>query len=1317
MIEHTSQIRFDKKFIEKLLEKLKVGNTRSIHLNAIPGRWVTRLDLYNLSKVNENLPSEFINTLLNNDSFSFCISYDGIDLGELTTDQQKDLSLLTKRLNSLVIENNDNYQEFGIKNFGLGYPILIKRDRADPSKIIKAPLFLWYLDVERSIQNKNTWHIKKEEDYPIKLNEILISHLSKDESIQLEQIPKEILEDGILDKDELLELCNSILSQLSVKTHDMNPRISKCPDSKTIDAIAKSSAWIQWSGVLGIYRSQKETIIHATEELLDKADDLNKDKLVLHKFQTSTVSSIETDPSKEEIINTLTKDEIKLIQGPPGTGKSQSITAIISNALANKVKCLLVCEKKTALDVIQSNLDKAGIGNFSIIIDDINKDRKKVIKKARQIKENDTYYNFSEGEFNNNYKKFCRLKNELNSKYAELLKSVFGNFSCKRLLGLYLRFSRLDNFQYITERLDNDFLNYTHDEYTQYLNIIEEAGYLYKELEKNVENIFDRLNENLFSDDYKWSTYENVRRNTDDFLNVLTITNSYISKITENHCSVKGVSLFKLDVLENCEQYIAEAIPIFEDLKKSFCEFHVLDSKARVKRGFGQTSFLLCAAIFSTKYKKMYLHRKNISRLYPEAHKFLSLLTKFGFTDFVSKNDFNSYEELYLNLEAIMSQLYKLRSRLKIIRNTEIQLKKVERKLSTLKSKQIYNSNILSYSSLENYQRLFAYYRNFAEEISAVHNHLDAYESYHNWKYFLSKCNADEVRILNILKDISPDEWVDVFRAWYYRGALMNFGNKSNVGFNKSDAKLIHLSELHATLKKQQVERIGYIWNKKQNTKLSNFKYNFNILYNLRKNKTFARRNSLRKIIETDLDLFTTLFPVVLTNPNVVNAIFPLKPGLFDIVIFDEASQLRICDTFTSMIRGQYKIIAGDKHQMPPSNYFQSRTELIDIENDDDDSVFTHEDEQALLAEAESLLAYAEDLKHVSKSYLDFHYRSEHPALIDFSNCAFYGGNLIPFPEQHVYKPIEFREVNGRYESRTNIREVEEVLKIISDEIHPDNNGIYPSVGVATFNINQRNLLIECLNKGAEENQLFAQKMQKLNEKNLFVKNLENIQGDERDIIIISTTYGIKPDGSFSQNFARLNRIEGYKLLNVLVTRAKKKLYVCTSIPREKYLAYSDMIYREGNNRKAIFYAYLAYAEAISNHNNEAAENIMKQLKKQSYEAPRVLAGDGGLSESPFEEEVYVELLEHIPEGKIIQQHKIGGFRLDFLIKTDSKDIVLECDGKTYHQSDEAYAYDTYRKKELEKMGFLVYNIWSSNWFQDKEQEIKKLLQYIKNVQ
>ncbi|MBP9812052.1 DUF559 domain-containing protein [Candidatus Gracilibacteria bacterium] len=1347
MKEINSQIKFDEGFIKKLLDKLKIGNTRSIHLNAIPGRSATRLDLFQLSNIEENLPKNFIDLLLNNESFSFEISYDNIDLGKLTDIEKQGLSLITRKLNTIVIENNDNFLEFGIKNFGFGFPLLIKRDKADPTKIIKAPLFIWNLDIERSYQNKNTWFIKRDEDYSIKLNELLISHLAKDESIQLEKISKDVLDDGLLDEAELLDLCENILSQLNGKEENIQIKIEKCPEAKQIEDIANSKPWIQWSGIMGIYLSQKETIIQSTEELLENIHDFQNKTLVLEKFQTSTITSIDTDPSKDEILNTLTKNEIKLIQGPPGTGKSQSITAIISNALANGVKCLIVCEKKTALDVIEKNLEKAGLGKFSVLIDDVNKDRKKVIEKARDANDAIESISFSELEYKSNYKNYCNIKEDLTKKYSEPLKKIFGDFSWKHMIGLYLRFSKSSNFAQVKEKLSYDFLQFTHDEYTQYLNIIEEAGYLYEEVEEGSEINFRTFRKEIYNSKFSLTELNKIKENIRNhelkiaeiiiFLeklnnNDITYTtyfdwhNNFLSNEEIEKEDLHSSVSYPIDIFGSLESPLSLSPRVHREVIVSIIN-NIDKISSLYKEGeqiLGSKFYHVNNSKFFSKFYNVILLKSRINQIIEEIYQLFEIVI----SDILKVQDSDLYSvclnklrtknigKLYDLCLLFLGDANKNLSCLVKLINIEDKLLKYESELMvSIKESSILNTTVDSYYSKRNLNTLQNYYKDLSGKLNEVTSHLSSYESYHNWKHFELKRNKNELKVLNVLKTIPAKEWKDTFRAWYYRGVLLKYEEHSEAGFNKSDKKLQQLTELHQELKIQQLKQIKHLWNKKRINKISSFNHNFNALYNLRKNKSFGRRNSLRKIVETDLDLFTTLFPVILTNPSAVNSIFPLQQGLFEIVIFDEASQLRISDTFTCLIRGQYKIIAGDKHQMPPSSYFQSNSETLEEETENED-IFTEEDEQRILAESESLLQYAEDLNNINKSYLDYHYRSEHPALIEFSNYAFYGGNLIPFPPREVYKPIDFRAVNGRYDTRTNSAEIAEIVNIIRDELHPDQSGNYPSVGIATFNINQRNLIIETLNSIAESDELFAQKLQILREKGLFVKNLENIQGDERDIIIISTTYGIKSDGKFSQNFARLNRIEGYKLLNVLITRAKKKLFLCTSIPKEKYLSYNEIIQNEGNNKKGILYAYLAYAEAISNNDNLAAEIILRTLVNQSYETPRIISQNDGLSESPFEEEVYQDLLEHFNYTDIIQQYKVGGFRLDFVIKTKLNDIVLECDGKSYHQSDEAHAHDIYRQKELEKMGFIIYRIWSTNWFQDKENEMQKLLQFIENL-
>jgi len=481
------------------------------------------------------------------------------------------------------------------------------------------------------------------------------------------------------------------------------------------------------------------------------------------------------------------------------------------------------------------------------------------------------------------------------------------------------------------------------------------------------------------------------------------------------------------------------------------------------------------------------------------------------------------------------------------------------------------------------------------------------------------------------------------------------------------------------------------------------------------------RRNSLRTIVNREFELFTDFFPVLLVNPSVCSSILPLEEGIFDVVIFDEASQLRLEDTYAALIRGKAKIVSGDKHQMAPSSYFEGSGALLDpIDDEIEDSEDEFSDRTALqaaqlnLADSESLLAYAVD-KGFVESYLKVHYRSKHPYLIDFSNHAFYGNRLMPVPAKEHYTPIEYLQIDGLYEGQVNKQEALKVVELLQ-QIMKDAKDSIPSVGVATFNIYQRNLILEELSAVRQNDTVFDSLMAQAGD-SFFVKNLENIQGDERDIIILSTTFGRKADGSFSQNFGPIIQGKGHRMLNVIITRARSKVYVCTSFPQEYVGQYPNLIQQKGNKGRGILYAYFTYAKAVSEGNDELRRGILQLLSQyctdKLYEPAEFSLG----SESPFEDEVFEQLAQHIGADRLEQQHSVGGFRIDIVVKSKISHkplIAIECDGAKYHNSPEAYAWDSFRQEQLERHGFIFHRIWSIKWWDDANGELKRLLDFIR---
>lgn len=1399
-----SQLKFSKGFLEKLLSKLTIGNGRSIHLNAVPGKLKTRLDVTDLAITEENKKEDatardFLNDLLTKDKFSFKISWNKKNQNNMSDDVKQKLHIVTKRLDSIVVDNEDMYLETGIRNFGFGFPLLVKPDIKDSKKVIIAPIFIWSLDIEKS-NVKNEWIISKNEDSPIKVNELLASHIENDENIKIPQLTSVELDDNVLSQQEIMDYIAKLFKVLGVKEVPTNFTLDKCPTKDTIESITGDKAWVQWSGVFGLYRSQKESIIESTRELLNNIDKFNAEDLEIEPFQTSTTSSFDMDPSQSEIINTLNNDEFKIIQGPPGTGKSQAISAIISNALANGAKTLVVCEKKTALDVLANNLEKKNLDTFCIVVDDSAKDRRAIVTKARDLQEYGVPYikGFDKDAFEKSHDSFIKLRNEINAAYNESSRPIFAGDNWKEIVGKYLKYSKSENFDAVKDKFAKLKFAFNPEEMRGFIDKIRAGEALYEQLSDVNEEVFYILNfadfgenvtikdkneiksrieksKKIIEDALKYIQKESfvtdglsiaskTKRLTAEIENAVSCSAlcDYARKFQKQTVSRKNTAEF-LDKLEEFNDFVKKLSPVVNKvevddnlLKKLSIIENTTTAKDKINELYASGTNLVGDKFNN---KKIGIISRLFSSAAVEATAVLSeiktLFEKIKYSD----KELNEYLNIQINLRAwdeyatISDSMADIKKLCTEISHSQDKMSKYlfdiaeqicSQSISLDKYKKtcediIECKNFIWYADeaivriFPNVRYLKGEYENIKEyetvlnklshDLDALYDNLQSVNIVNSW----IKYRDSEKALFSILLKLPPREWEEVFTGAYYYNFLLDFEANSKSGLPRNDSKLKLLRKLYNELQEQTIKKIYDYWYEERANAIEKveYKYGFKSLFALKKNQKFGKRLSLRQIIQKDFKSFTSLFPVIMVNPIVANELLPLKQGLFDLVIFDEASQLRVEDVYTAMIRGKYKIIAGDRHQMPPSNYFAAGIDgIADTSEEDDDTEVNAKIGQGNMLDAESLLEFSEYLEKKNMSYLDFHYRSKHPALIEFSNTAFYGRNLCPLPVNgEDYTPIILKEVNGIYESgkgrNINKEEAFEVVKMLAEM--PENpDGTMPSVGVATFNIHQRNCIIDLLYETAQEKPEFAEKYDKLKKSGLFVKNLENIQGDERDIIIISTTFGLDENGRFYERFATIGQSNGYKLINVLITRAKKKLYVVTSIPKSYYSRYKEEIEaKQENNRKAILYAYLSYAKAISDKNIEAANAVLQDLCKFSMDRPRLNQNEvdsAHLTDSSFEQEVYDEICKFIDSKLIIPQYKIGGYRLDFLININGHKIALECDGKAYHSTPQAYAADMNRQKQIEQFGYEFYRIWSTNWFEDKDREILKFRRFIEGL-
>jgi hypothetical protein len=345
------------------------------------------------------------------------------------------------------------------------------------------------------------------------------------------------------------------------------------------------------------------------------------------------------------------------------------------------------------------------------------------------------------------------------------------------------------------------------------------------------------------------------------------------------------------------------------------------------------------------------------------------------------------------------------------------------------------------------------------------------------------------------------------------------------------------------------------------------------------------------------------LRPCWLVDPCTAAQIFPLKTELFDLVIFDEASQCPIEYAIPAVYRGKSLVVSGDAKQLSPTSFFSSSMQAVqeDEEAADDaeaiDKPVMNEDRQLQQINAEFLMT-VEDLLEASignlpEERLLVHYRSDHPRLIEFSNRAFYHGQLEAPPARmdalNGAPPIHYYHVNGVYHNRTNRDEALKVVELLKDIWLAE--GRSPTIGVVTFNLPQRDLIEDLVEKESQVNEAFrARYEQELVRKDerqdvgLFIKNLEDVQGDERDMMIFSTTFGPNANGAFYRRFGPVGAERGERRLNVAVTRAKHRIIVVGSMPIEKISEALGATVAPGMNLKPRCYLqlYLAYAQAVS---------------------------------------------------------------------------------------------------------------------------------------
>lgn len=439
----------------------------------------------------------------------------------------------------------------------------------------------------------------------------------------------------------------------------------------------------------------------------------------------------------------------------------------------------------------------------------------------------------------------------------------------------------------------------------------------------------------------------------------------------------------------------------------------------------------------------------------------------------------------------------------------------------------------------------------------------------------------------------------------------------------------------------------------------------------------------LRRLFQAIPNLLLTLKPCLLMSPLSVSQFLDPQLYKFDVVIFDEASQICSEDAIGAIFRGKQLIVVGDREQLPPTNFFGTSVGDAGFDDEEDDT----EAYESILDECSPVL---------HRTSLKWHYRSRHEHLIAFSNTEIYK-DLVTFPspvDRATHVGVEYVHVrDGVYDrsgTRSNKMEARRVAQLVFDHF-----GRFPdrSIGVVTFSEAQQLAIDAEIRNMRMENRAFESFFSEERDEPFFIKNLENVQGDERDTILFSVGYAKDANGVVHMNFGPLSKQGGQRRLNVAITRAKYNVKLVTSMkPSEIDLERTS-------------------AEGVK---------MLRRYIEFAMEGPRALQRQVSVSDdtefgSPFEEAVYKELT--YLGYQVEKQVGCSGYRIDLAVKDPDVSgrylIGIECDGRTYHSSKTARDRDRLREEVLRGLGWRIHRVWSTDWIKDPRSEMQRLVSAI----
>lgn len=1054
---------------------------------------------------------------------------------------------------------------------------------------------------------------------------------------------------------------------------------------------------------------------------------------------------ISADSSQLEAVYEAVNDKTFILHGPPGTGKSQTITNIIANALYRGKRVLFVAEKMAALSVVEKRMDRLGLGAFCLELHSNKMQKSAIISQLKETTE--LLKQSSPEEFKKEAERLAALRKKL-GEYANALhrEYPFGLSLYDAIIGEQALNTKA-SFHFppaLFDTLDKEKLSQWKDEIESMVRTVNAGDHPHSHPLTGIQISEYSLNtkeaaERLFAEYSKLlRTIQTKSTEIDTLLKDIEIS------ATRESFGIWNTILQKINAIPE----LTPELLTTPRLKEALDEFHAVTVhgkqrdifQSEIENGFTHEILHINASQLLNKWNQVrgewflprYLGQKKIKKAistfalkpiadddvknilyrvkqyqqevaFVEKHagKLSTLFGKFG-----RDNNWEAINKIIEDTAAIHSLL------LNYTKDAE-KATKVKQKLAVLLPEGIESFRNIHATKIHELLQLSERLTSMEQELSSVlgvsvkalygdssgwidqalkqtevwTKNLNKLKEWYQWLEASRKLEASGIAF--VAKEyaeqaIPTNELNDRFHKSLYRDITRYIISKeptlelfNGKIFNDIIAKYKRVAgEFEQITRKELFAKLASNIPSFTQEAIQNSEVGI-LQKNIRNN---ARGTSIRKLFEQIPTLLPRMCPCMLMSPLSVAQYIDADANQFDLVVFDEASQMPTYEAVGAMARGKNVVIVGDPKQMPPTNFFSANT--IDEEN------IEIEDLESILDDCLAL--------SIPSKYLLWHYRSKHESLIAFSNSEFYDNKLMTFPApDNIESKVKMVAIKGHYDkgkTRQNRAEAQAVVDEIARRLR-DEELRKRSIGVVTFSIVQQALVEDLLSElfiAHPDLETLALEC----EEPLFIKNLENVQGDERDVILFSIGYGPDTEGRVSMNFGPLNRVGGERRLNVAVSRSRYEMIIFSTLR-------SDMIdlNRTSSVGVAALKRFLEYAERgtrstintytarFSDKKTSIEDIIAEKLRSMGYTVHTDIGYSG----------YKIDLGIVDPE----QSHKYR--------------VGIICDGKSYKQTKTVRDREIVQNGVLKALGWNICRIWTMDWWEKPDEVIASIQKAMEN--